>query len=170
MHTLTLILDIALLRRGPQALPGAVGVTLVALGAYAVSGLLVQTQMAPETPPVAPVLLDLALTVALVAILLRFRGCPERFPQTMTAMAGTGTLLTLCGLPVVRLLQAGASGGSLAVTGAFLWLALVCWSLLVSAHILRHALDVTLSAGLVLAMVFFVTTAILYAVLFGGGR
>lgn len=170
MRIAWLMIDIALLRRGPQDLPASLGFTLAALAAYAGSGVLVQLQIAPEMPPLPPVLFELGLTVALAGLVLWYRDVLGRLPQTLSALAGTGTLLTLCGLPVIRLLQAGDPGGVLSMGGVILWLGLVCWSLLVSAHILRHALSVSLNIGLLLAMVFLVLSALLYGTLFGGAQ
>ena len=170
MRIAWLIIDIALLRRGPQDVPASLAFTLGALAAYAGSGMLVQLQIAPEMAPLPPVLFEVGLTVVLTGLVLWYRGVLARLPQTLSALAGTGTLITLCGLPVIRLLQAGDPGSALAMSGVVLWLGLVCWSLLVSAHILRLALDVSLNIGLVLAMVFLVLSALLYGTVFGGAQ
>lgn len=170
MHIPWLIIEIAIFRRGPQSLPGSLPITVAALGIYAFSGVVVQRQIAPEMASIPPVLLDLSLSVVLVVCLLWFRGFVERFPQTATALAGTGTLLTLCGLPVIRLLQAGGDGGVAALAGVALWLALVCWSLFVTAHILRHSLEISFAFGVALAMAFLFASALLYGYLFEVNR
>lgn len=125
-----------------------------------------QLRIAPDLPPLPPVLFDLALTVGLVSLVLWARNCLQRFLQTLAAVAGTGALLTLCGLPMVEMLGVGGEGSALAMVGVLLWLGLISWSLLVTAHILRHAIEVNLSVGLLLAVFFLAASVLLYGVLF----
>lgn len=167
MRIFRLVLDIALLQRGPQALPAASWLTVAALAAYGVVGMLAHRMVAPEMNPTGPVFFDLFLMVGFVLSLLYWRGFPGRTYQTLAALAGTGTFLTLCGLPVIRLLEPEAQGDALASAGAVLWLVLVGWSLLVTAHILRHSLAVSLPAGVLLAMIYMMISIFFYGMLFG---
>lgn len=167
MGIFRLILDIALLQRGPQALPAASWVTAAALAAYGVVGMVAHRMIAPGMNPIGPVFFDLFLMAGFVMSLLYWRGFPGRAYQTLAALAGTGTLLTLCGLPVIRLLEPGAQGDALASVGAILWLALMGWSLLVTAHILRHSLAVSLPAGVLVGMIYMMISIFFYGMLFG---
>lgn len=170
MHIPRLILDIAFLQRGPQALPASTGLTITALASYAAAGVLAHHLMVPAKSPVGPVLLDLVLLTGFVLFLLYSRGFPGRSFQTLTALGGTGTLLTLCALPVIRMLDSTAGGAPLASTGVVLWLALMIWSVFVTAHILRHALAIGFSAGLFLALGYMMVSLFLYASLFETAR
>lgn len=167
MRIFRLVLDIALLQRGPQALPAAAWLTVAALATYGAVGMLAHRMIAPEMNPTGPVFFDLFLMIGFVLSLLYWRGFPGRTYQTLAALAGTGTLLTLCGLPVIRLVEPDTQGGALVSAGAILWLALMGWSLLVTAHILRHSLAVSLPAGVLLAMIYMVISIIFYGMLFG---
>lgn len=166
MRIFRLVLDIALLQRGPQALPAAPWLTVAALAAYGFVGMLAHQMIAPGMNPTGPVVFDLFLMAGFVLSLLYWRGFPGRAYQTLAALAGTGTLLTLCGLPVIRLLGPEAQG-ALASAGVILWLMLMGWSLLVTAHILRHSLAVSLPAGVLLAMIYMMVSIFLYSMLFG---
>jgi hypothetical protein len=167
MGIFRLILDIALLRRGPQAVPAASWLTVAALAAYGVVGMLAHRMVVPGMNPTGPALFDLFLMIGFVLSLLYWRGFQGRAYQTLAALAGTGTLLTLCGLPVIRLLEPQAQGEALASVGAILWLVLMGWSLLVTAHILRHSLAVSLPAGVLLAMIYMMISIFFYGTLFG---
>lgn len=170
MQIFRLMLDIALLQRGPQALPASLWIMAGALAAYGAAGLLAHRLIVPATYPAGPVFFDLFLMVVFVLALLSWRGVLDRAVQTLAALAGTGTLLTLCGLPVIRLLEPEGESPALASAGILLWLALTGWSLVVTAHILRHALAVTLAAGIFLAMAYMMISVFLYGTLFGTGQ
>lgn len=166
MRTFRLILDIALIQRGPQALPASLWLTLVALAVYVVVGALAHQLIMPVATPLGPALFDLFLMVGFALALLYGFGYPERSLQTLAALGGTGTLLTLCGLPVVQMLDADAKG-AIAALGVILWSALMVWSLAVTAHILRHALSVSFAVGLFLAVAYMMVSILLYGTLFG---
>lgn len=170
MRTPRLILDIALLQRGPQALPLSTGLTVAALGSYAAAGLLAHRLIAPAMNPVGPVFFDLSLLVGFVLALLYGRGLPGRALQTLAALGGVGTLLTLCSLPVVPLLDPATAGPVQASAGAIFWLALMIWSLVVTGHVLRHALDISFHVGILLAMAYMMVSLVLYGIMFGMGQ
>lgn len=167
MRIILVMLDIALLRRGPQALPASVSLAVGALGIYAAVGLLAHERMAPEMDPVGPVLFDLFLLVTFMMALLYSRGVANRAYQTLAALGGTGTVLSLCALPVIPLLNPGAAGSAMVYLGVILWLGLMVWSLVVTAHILRHALALDFSMGLLCSMIYMVISIYLYGFLFG---
>jgi len=83
---------------------------------------------------------------------LAVAGKTVRLVQTLTALAGTGALLGLIGLPLIQQaaqahqVEAGPSAGMVLA-----WLALLAWSIAVKAHILRHALSMRYGSGLLLA-------------------
>lgn len=166
MRMFRLILDIALFQRGPQALPASFWLTVAALAVYALAGLLAHQLIVPVANPLGPVLFDLFLMVGFALALLFGFGYPERSLQTLAALGGTGTLLTLCGLPVVQMLDADATG-AVAALGVILWSALMIWSLAVTAHILRHALSVSFAVGLFLAVTYMMASILFYGTLFG---
>lgn len=81
-----------------------------------------------------------------LSALLMVMGYQARIVQTLTALLGTGIILSLFALPV--LLIVGRSANEPGYFGIILLL-LNIWSLLITAHILRHALSVGfLLAGL----------------------
>lgn len=170
MRTPRLILDIALLQHGPQALPFSTGLTVAALASYAAAGMLAHQLIAPAMNPVGPGFFDLSLLVGFVLALLYGRGLPGRARQTLAALGGVGTLLTLCSLPVVPLLDPATAGPAQASAGAIFWMALMIWSLVVTGHVLRHALDISLPVGIFLALAYMMVSLVLYGIMFGMAR
>ena len=139
---LNLFLDICFLRRGPQDVPASNALMGIALMLYCAAGLLVFTVHGTFSMAVIQAIGDLLLLSCVAWLLLRLRRRVERFPQTLTALAGTGALLGLIAWPVVMWLarepeqqQAGFAN--------LVFLALFGWSLVVMTHILRAALEVS---------------------------
>lgn len=75
-------------------------------------------------------------------LLLWSRGMGARYMQTVTAMAGAGALLNLVALPVVYAYRLFADNGQLTSLILLLLMVILFWSLLVVAHIFRHALSI----------------------------
>ena len=87
-----------------------------------------------------------------IVLLLWLLGHVARAQQTLTALLGSGLLITFFILPVefVMGLFPDAEG-----MFGFLLLFLYVWSLIVTAHILRHALSVTFFFAAVLSLGYF---------------
>jgi hypothetical protein len=153
-----LIVEIALLRRPPQALPASTVLTALALVAYGATGALLAGLLfgAPRALPYA--LADAAILAGAVALLLRVAGHPERMRQTLSALGGTGALLNLASLPLLIGTRAQAPDGPAALAV----LAVFAWSFVITAHVLRHALSAPLPAGVLAAFGYF---ALSYAAL-----
>ena len=97
---------------------------------------------------------------------LPFSSHRARLVQTLTALAGTGAIITLVSLPISGwFLGAGPESreGGFAI---ILLLMLVAWSLAVAGHIFRHALSVPFFVGLVLAIVFYGISISVFRALF----
>lgn len=135
--------DICIFRLGPQHLPrsGAL-LVITALANLCLSMLINRLQLDLPTA-----LLVAALEFVVVAgltglLLLAFRHS-ARLTQTLTALMGTGAVI---GTIVLVLLSVSPQLPQLLRVTVFLW------NLLVMAHILRHALEVHLVAGFVIAV------------------
>jgi len=143
---------ICLLRAAPQDIPASPALAMAALGAYLGSGTTLMLADSAPLTALAQVALDAAVLAVVTTVLLNLRRHPLRLTQTYTALVGSGTLLNLIALPItLGLLSARGAGGE---GGLFvmLWLVLLVWSLVVTGHIYRHALDIPLPAGIIIAM------------------
>lgn len=141
-----------MLRRAPQDDRLSHSVLGIAMSAYLFTDLLQALSSSVFTVGIAMSLVDTALLVLFVWAVLAVAGKSMRLVQTLTALAGTGALLGLIGLPLIQ--QAAQAhqvetGPSAAMV--FAWLALLAWSIAVKAHIFRHALSTRYGIGLLLA-------------------
>lgn len=141
------IIDIALLRSGPQALPASNVLAVLAVAAHLVTGLLHGLVSLPPQMAVWSALLGTLVVVAVVHGLLVVTGRGVRTRQTLTALAGCEVLVGLLALPL-----AASLGENVAGPAGLLLLALLGWNLAIAGHVFRHALDMGPFAGLALAL------------------
>jgi hypothetical protein len=151
---LTIWLDICLLRAGPQDLPAS----RVLLGLALIAYLLVSTLLALPGYSLATSLqiatTDLLLLLLFAGSVLYLTGNLARIYQTLSALAGAGTLLGLLALPLVQSLYGARESGQVSLAVLLLWLLLMGWNLLVVAHIVRHALSVILPIAVGIAVLY----------------
>ena len=138
------------LRQGPQDLPASWAFAIGAIALYLTVNVVTQARLGDsEAGP--RTLLWIGFQFAAVAALLNARGLAARLPQTLGALAATGTVISLISYAIVA--QADPSRDQPLL--ALLLLAVFAWSLLVDGHIYRHALSTTLSMGMLVAVVIF---------------
>ncbi len=155
------LLDVMRLRAGPQDLPAGWAVTALVVLACGLQGLLADHMLdGPGVPPRS--LVALAVQILACALLLGIRQWSNRLPQTVTALAGTGFLFGLISL--LLLTQATPQGFPPGLV--LLWLGVFLWSLLVDAHIYRHALSITMSLGVLVAVLVFALNFLVIEMLF----
>ncbi len=162
MALLFKLLDIVLLRAGPQDLPPGRAVAISCVALYVgVTGISLSTGRAPEAPLLVLVL-AVVLPLLLCRLLLGWRGRLERYDQTIAALFGSSALLSAASLPLNLI-----SGAEPSVPLAFGILLLFFWSFAVDGHIWRHALEISYTAGLALAVVLFAVTLVIITTLAG---
>ena len=159
-------IQICLLRRGPQDLPFSGILLAITLIAHTVMSVLLSTVALSATRALLSGVVDTVLLVVLTGALLYAQRRNTRVIQTLTALAGTGAIITLAALPVSGWLhgadQAAGEGGF----AVLLLLILTGWSLAVTGHIFRHALSVPYFLGLVLAAAFYWISISVFRALF----
>jgi hypothetical protein len=155
------LLRIIILRSGPQDLPAGWSTAALLVLVYVALGMLADSMLQLGSSSLRS-LFSIALQIIAISLLLQFRGYSQRLPQTIAAAAGTGCLFGL--ISIVLLAQ--NSGGALPAGMATLWLGLFIWSLIVDAHIYRSALSITMSLGVLLAVVLFAVNFIVIDALF----
>ncbi len=147
--------QICLFRAEPQDLPASTFLMVASLIMYGLIGLLVELNRTPFSLAIAMVAIDLIVLGGLSWIILWVRQLNQRFPQTLTALAGCGALLTLFAWPML-LVQGNATdniGNSFIIILMWLWF---FWQILVYSHIISRALSTSLfvSTGLILVYVY----------------
>ncbi len=95
------------------------------------------------------VIVSNASILALTALLLQLFGYVQRILQTLTALLGSSILITVLAMPVLLGLQVHMDNPG--VWGILL-LVLEVWQLVITAHILRRSLSVSVLLALLLAL------------------
>ena len=161
-------IQICLLRQGPQDLPTSGILLAIALIAHTVMSIVWSKVSLNAVSAVLSGLLDTGLLVVLTGILLYAQRRNARIIQTLTALAGTGTIITFLALPVSGWLQGADQSAGEGGFAVLLLLILMGWSLAVAGHIFRHALSIPYFFGLVLAAVFYGISISAFRALFPG--
>jgi len=144
------LLDIMRLRAGPQDMPAGWGFAILfsliylSEGFFA-DGILNETDSAPRS------LIAVSIQFLAVFALLRLRRLSARLPQTLTALAATGSLFGALSIFLAMQSQPGIPQPGLALA----WFAAFFWSLTVDAHIYRHAFSINMSLGVLTAVLIF---------------
>jgi hypothetical protein len=170
---LRLLIDLRLLRRGPQDLPYSPALTrgLVLLGIGA--DLLLVRWVDAGDDGLMRLVFSVLLLLALPWIVLGLRDRRARYLQTLAAFAGTGVLFTLAFLPVA--LQAAslpspdpdAPPTREQLVVGWSTLALIGWKLAINGNIWRHALDWPRAGGILFAVGLFVLEVLVLRAWFG---
>jgi hypothetical protein len=157
--------DLCLLRRRPQDLPASSALLALVLGAALLGGMLLSLAAgASLASGLGQTALDLLLMLGALHLALKLLDKRKRFVQTATSLVGTETLIGLVALLPVGLAGPDAHDSPQLLLAGLLFMGLVAWSVLVTAHILRHAFDISLMQGAAIAVAF----DILSFVLIGG--
>lgn len=151
-----IFVELCLLRAKPQDLPVSVFLLLIT----ALLGLLTGTLAAMESfggvaVALTAQLMDTLLLLGLLMAALRLAGRAARFLQTGSALCGTGVLINMASIPAQLLIPddpSTAAGGDLWV---LVYLILIGWALVVMGHIIRHAFELPLWAGIFAALNYF---------------
>ena len=160
------LICVCLHKAGPADLPAKPGFLGLVLAGYVLVDILISRINFTPGIAVAVSLLDALLLATFVQLVLRIRAKPERFNQTLAAMAGTGLLLGLLAVPVIQGLSAAQLADQAASGLALLWLAILIWSLLILGHILRHALEVKLATGIGIGVLYSLLSVMIVRSLF----
>lgn len=158
---LQLFAEMLRLRAAPQDLPARDDLLLGSVVAAAATAMLALRSLYPLDLAAARIALDLALQLVFVLAILRLVGHPERFRQTFSALCGTGAILVLLTWPLNDILASREPESGIAAGAVVLLFGIYAWSVLVTGHILRHALGLTLGRGVLVALAYvFVATLI----------
>jgi len=142
---------LAMLRRGPQDLPAST----VLLALLAVANVLVGTATGSQIfggvrPAFGANVVDLALSMVTLFVLLQFKGHAARWVQTATAFFGLGALAGVLML-LFRSVADMVGARELAMLSELI---IAVWVHVALGHVLRHALDVPLLAGVVIVLAY----------------
>lgn len=149
------------LRSGPQNLPASWPLAITLVAAYLVQNLITGQQMEDENAA-AKSLLAICLQVIVLTGLLYWRKHLERFPQTLSALAGVGIVFNAITWALLTQSNSAVNQPLLALA----WFAVFIWRLFVYAHIYRNSLSVPLSMGMLITVLTLAASYVLIEMVF----
>ena len=121
---------------------------------------------APFQNAVLQFLVSIGLLVTFSWIMLIANGKTVRFQQTLTALLGADTLISVMALPFLVWISLNQGSG----LAYYVLFGSMLWSIAVVGHIIRHALSSSYLFGFGLAILYFFTSFQVMAYLFPIGR
>ena len=162
-------IDICLFRAGPADLPSSHWLMKVVLVSYFITGVMVSKIESPWNASLLSSLTDMLLMVLVSWLLLKLRGLLKRYQQTVTAMAGSGTILSLLSLPVLYVLhQVDTPNSHMSSIVLLFVMILLFWSLMVTAHIFRQALEIKPGTAAVITIIYTLVSLIVMGLVMSG--
>ena len=141
--------QLAALRQAPQDLPAStVLLVLLAVFSVLIGTLNGSAIFGGPRAALGANLLDLLLTMLMLYALLQIRGVLARWLQTATAFFGLGVLVGA----VMLLIRVPAELLGLAELAKLFELLLAIWLHIALGHVLKHALDIPLLAGVMIML------------------
>lgn len=145
-----LFFDICLLKKGPQDVPDSSDVQIMVFMTYLLAGSVLISSGLPWSDALYQSIIETLLVAIFMYVLLLFFSLPNRFKQSITAIYGSGTLITVLSIPFIfwldTLIKSESSTG---VAGLAVFL-IVCWSFVVMGHIIRETIQKSLAISLLL--------------------
>ena len=146
---------VCLLRVKPQDLPSSPILLALVLFAHTLMGVIVSAVNLRFDQALAAGVVDTVLLCGLTSALLALHRLRERTVQTLTALAGAGSVIGFLAWPVNLSLHNAHVANDPSPALAALLLAMLGWSLAVSSHILRHALSAPFYVGVLVSVAFY---------------
>ena len=162
---LKLFVDLCRFRAAPQDLPYSHFLMVLCIVCYFAVGFAISLSEQSLGLAVVTAGADTGLMIGLAFLGLWIRDTIPRAVQTITALAGTGTLFELVGWPLVTFLQQLEEGEASILS--LLLLGLVIWNISVIGNILRHALNIPMWVGTGVALLYIYTSLRVMSVVFG---
>ena len=146
---------------GPQSLPASWPLMLIMVAAYLLQNLITGQQL-EDDHAAGKSLVAIGLQVLVLTGLLYWRRCMERFPQTLSALAGVGIVFNI----ITWVLLSQSDPATSQPLLALIWFAVFIWSLFVDANIYRHSLSVPLPVGMLITVLALAASYVLIEKLF----
>lgn len=156
----SVFVDIAFHRKGPDALPASRFLFALVLIAYLTVSLLALQINWPLSETVGPLGADVSFCMVFFWSVLQLGQRGGRFWQTVTALLGAETFLSLVALPLLVLRSAATGNETYEPITVLLLTAVLLWSVDIGGFILSRALEQAYVVG-VLIMVGYVISSFL---------
>ena len=161
-------IDICLFKAGPADVPSSHWLLKLTLLAYFILGVIVSRLDSAWDVSLFTSLADVLVMMVFVWLILSFRGLQKRYKQTLTAMAGAGSCIGFVGIPIVMLFNQVSEQERLSNYTMLLMIAVMFWSLMVTAHIFRFALEIKPGMAAMLTLAYTILSLIVVALVISG--
>ena len=149
--------DLVLFRHKPQDIPASSSLMVLVLIAYFVVSVIHGQQLFGSLlSSFLAALADLVFLLFALSAVLYVTDKGERFLQTITALAGGATIITLIAIPVQLLMGNGEQMALANQIGVLIYLVIIIWNFIFIAYVIRHALDITMIFGMLVAFTYLV--------------
>jgi hypothetical protein len=171
---LGVIVDIILLRRGPEHVPASPALLAVVISVYVAGAAITGALFSPPEQPwalelVVAIVVAIVVTLAFYQVALNVAKKRERFVQTMTAMFAVRAIFTPLLVPMMGTLmssiQAKQPPSSML---ALLVHAGMIWVFIVDVRIMRSAFELPTPAALLLVVGQQIVLLLIFVLLLGG--
>lgn len=135
------LIDICLFRAGPEDLPARSGLLQWSLFAYLLVGVAINLLDTNWTLSLTVSLADLIILLGFVWVLLRGYQHLPRLNQTLLALTGCGVLLGIVVMPFLAMFYQSNETEPMANVLLMVMMVMMVWSLMVTAHIIRRAVE-----------------------------
>jgi hypothetical protein len=157
-----LLFDICLFKKGPQDLPYSVWLLRILLVLYVSIRILMLRIRFDWLNALMQISVEIFLVAGFIWIMLYLTRKLGRFYQVTSAVLGTDALISFLALPGIAAMETG-QGGSVVF---LVVLGLIGWHWTITGHIIRNALEQSLSFSLGLAFLYLLGTYQVMALLF----
>lgn len=161
-------IDICLFKAGPADVPSSHWLLKLTLLVYFILGVIVSRLDGAWDVSLFISLADMLVMMVFVWLILSFRGLQKRYKQTLTAMAGAGSCIGIVGIPIVMLFNQVSEQERLSNYTMLLMIAVMFWSLMVTAHIFRFALEIKPGMAAMLTLAYTILSLIVVALVISG--
>ncbi len=158
--------EICRFRAAPQDVPTSQALAVASLAFYTLVGVFMSLFELSVGKALSAALVDVALLAILSYVVLWIRLWTERWYQTVTALAGCGSIIGLLAFPLGMWRVIVGPESHVAAVPTLLMIGLMVWNLIIIAHILRHALSVHVLLGGVLAGIYMYISLRVITILF----
>jgi hypothetical protein len=147
---LRIFVDLCLIKTGPKEVPDSEVLLKLVFLIYFLAGTLLLSSSMEFSEAVIQSFIETLLVGLFIYILAIFFAVKNRFNQSITAIYGSGALITIFSVPFVFMIEnLTKQGGSTGVVGMIVFL-IVCWSFIVMANIIREMIQKSFSISLLL--------------------
>jgi hypothetical protein len=164
---LKLFYQIALLRKSPEDIPRTPFLHLLVLVSYIGTSFLMLFISTTWTQAFVQLGVELLFISLFCRFILSWRQKQTRYPQTLTALIGVNTVITVCSFPAVASLNVPMpEESSFYLLAVFGFTLIILWHWIAAGHIFRKALSEPFIFGLGVSLLYLMLSYQLNSLLF----